>query len=118
MKAFKGALALVLCLLLTLTAVSALAQAPFTYADVGVSGIAAGATPAQVESVLGAPASKEACTMEAATGASVETSQYGSLTLTYRDGALSSVTYGDAAFAGPCGIRIGDAEETVKAAFP
>lgn len=118
MTARKRILVMALCSMLVLHLPAALAEEPLSYADMSVGGIAAGATPEQVESVLGAPDSREAPSIQPATGSTVQTLRYGGLTLLFCDGILNAAEYADATYVGPRGLSIGDTEDAVKAAFP
>lgn len=116
MRNSKRNIALLLCTLLLLVAVPALAADAFSAADLNVNTVSAGATPDEVRAALGDPANA-ATSQQAATGQSQETWQYDGLTLVFTEGKLSDAQWSNPALIGPRGLRVGDGQETVLKAF-
>lgn len=116
MRNSKRNIALLLCTLLLLAAVPALAADAFSAADLNVNTVSAGSTPDEVRAALGEPAGTSA-SEQAATGQSQETWQYDGLTIVFTEGKLSDAQWINPALIGPRGLRVGDGQETVLKAF-
>lgn len=117
LKANRRSLALALIAMLLLFALPALGEASqFAPQDLNVNATYSGATPEEVRTVVGEPSATDSATV-AATGETLDTWQYGGLTLVFTDGKLTGADWTDASLTGPRGIRIGDSIDTVKDAF-
>lgn len=117
LKANRRFLALALASMLLLFAAPALGEASqFAAQDLNVNATYAGATPDEVHAAVGEPSATDTTTV-AATGETMDTWQYGGLSLVFIDGKLSCADWTDATLNGPRGIRIGDSIDTVKNAF-
>ena len=119
MKRTRLSLALALMLALVSLLTPALSEAlPYAASDLVCNGLAPGATLAQVQAALGEPTSVEEAQTQPATGAQLQTIHYAGLTLVFTDGALSSAEWDSSAYEGPRGLKVGDAEAAIAAAFP
>jgi len=108
---------LALALMIVLFVTSALGEASqFSAQDLNVNATYAGATPDEVRAAIGEPSATDSTTV-AATGETMDTWQYGGLSLAFIDGKLARADWTDATLNGPRGIRIGDSIDTVKNAF-
>lgn len=116
MRNTRTVIALALSALLLAMAVPAFAADAFSAADLNVNSIAANASPDEVRSALGEPATAKTST-EAATGNALEVWAYDGLTLTFTSGKLTGADWTNPALIGPRGLRIGDTQATVQSAF-
>ena len=118
MPAPKRFLAVLLCALLALTVTAALAAEPFSFADLAVQGVPAGASPAQAVAVLGEPLAADAPAEIPATGEVQQVYRYPGLTLTFTDGLLTDADIATDAFPSVRGLKLGDAESLLQTCFP
>ena len=112
----KFIFALVLCALLALSTLPALAETALSASDLCVNSAYAGMTTEEVTSVFGEPISQQDSTI-AATGDAQSLWTYDGLTLTFTEGKLSAAEWTSAALIGPRGLMVGDSESTVCNTF-
>lgn len=117
MKNLRVAVTVVLCVILSLTAIPALAENAFAYADLSVNGVTPGVSADEASAVLGEPTSQDEPVVEAATGATLQTFRYTGLSLEFTDALLTDATLSDPAYAGPRGLKVGDPESALIEAF-
>ncbi len=117
-KLLRYSIALSLCVALALTAPTAFAAEPFTYTDLAVNGVPAGASPAEAVAVLGEPLAKDDPVEIPATGDIAQQYHYDGLTLTFTDGLLSGAEMSTQAYTGPRNLAVGVQEETLLQTFP
>lgn len=112
----KSIFALILCAVLALSTLPALAETALSASDLCVNSAYAGMAMEEVTSVFGEPISKQDSTI-AATGEAQSLWIYDGLTLTFTEGKLSAAEWISTALIGPRGLMVGDSESTVCNAF-